>query len=215
MKGAESAGGGGVGRAGRRQGRDSKGQWMARNTKNQARMVAHLGARAEIQDDDHSEIFRQFVHNSMAFATRMQAIRKAFGRAIGLSGTQYTILTAILRRERKGGVGLNYIAERLHFTPAFATIEVNKLAAAGLVTKKENPDDRRRVLLSLTPQARELLRSLKPVQDPANGILFEGLSPDDFETMRDKMLQLVNNTTRALQLIEFLSGVPQIAVGDD
>jgi DNA-binding MarR family transcriptional regulator len=157
-------------------------------------------------DDEHNEKFRQFVHDTMAFATRMQTIRKALGKTIGLSGTQYTILISIARRARKGGVGINYVSERLHFTPAFATIEVNKLVVAGLILKKENPEDRRRVLLSITPKARELLRSLTTVQGPANSLLFEGLSSADFDLMRQKMLRLVSNTSRALQLIGFLSG---------
>lgn len=185
---------------------------MKRNTKDKVRL---LGAQLPAQDDEGREIFRQFIHNTTAFATRMQAIRKALGRAIGLSPTQYTILVAISRRERKGGVGLNYIAERLHFTAAFATIEVNKLVAAGLVTKRENPEDRRRVLLAVTPKGRDLLRSLKAIQEPANDILAEGLSHEDLDLMRQKMLQLVNNTSRALQLIEFLTGDAPAAVGDD
>src|SRR5262245_20972892 len=69
-----------------------------------------------IQDNLGRETFRQFIHHATAFGTRMQAIRKALGRAIGLSATQFTILVAIARRERKGGIGLNDIAERLHFT---------------------------------------------------------------------------------------------------
>jgi MarR family transcriptional regulator, organic hydroperoxide resistance regulator len=183
-----------------------------RNTQDRIRL---LGAEAAGQDDESREIFRQFIHNTTAFGTRMQAIRKALGRAIGLTATQYTILVAIARRERKGGVGLNAIAERLHFTPAFATIEVNKLVAAGLVTKRENPEDRRRVLLAITPKARDLLRSLRTIQEPANAILAEGLSPEDVDVLRGKMLQLVNNTSRALQLIEFLTGDAPAAVGDD
>jgi DNA-binding MarR family transcriptional regulator len=185
---------------------------MKRNTKDRVRL---LGAQPQPQDEEHREVFRQFIHHTTAFATRMQAMRKALGRAVGLSATQYTILVAIARREPKGGVGLNAIAERLHFTPAFATIEVNKLVAAGLVVKRENPTDRRRVLLSITPKARELLRSLRTIHEPANSILAEGLSPDDFDLMRQKMLQLVNNTSRALQLIEFLTGDAPAAVGDD
>lgn len=185
---------------------------MKRNTKDKVRL---LGSQLQGQDEDRQEVFRQFIHNSTAFATRMQAIRKALGRAIGLSPTQYTILVAIARRENRGGAGLNYIAERLHFTPAFATVEVNKLVAAGLVTKRENPEDRRRVLLAVTPKGRELLRSLTAVQEPANSILAEGLSAGDIDLMRQKMLQLFNNSSRALQLIEFLTGDAPVAVGDD
>jgi DNA-binding MarR family transcriptional regulator len=180
---------------------------MKRTTHERSRLLAHLaGSRIPRHDDEYDEIFRQFVHHTMAFATRMQDIRKALGRTIGLSGTRYTILISIARRGRKGGVGLSDIADRLHFTPAFLTIEANKLAADGLIAKRENPDDRRRVLLSITPKARELLRSVRTVQEPANSLLFGDLSSDDFDLMRRKMLELVDNSERALGLIELLSG---------
>lgn len=180
---------------------------MKRSANERVRLLAHLAnSRGQSVDDEHDEITRQFVHHAMAFAARMQDIRKALGRTIGLSGTQYTILISIARRERKGGVGLRDIAERLHFTPAFLTIEVNKLAAAGLIAKKENPDDRRRVLLTISPKARELLRSIRAIQQPANSVLFEDVTTDDFDMMRRKMLGLVNNSERALQLIGLLAG---------
>jgi DNA-binding MarR family transcriptional regulator len=188
---------------------------MKQNTNEKIRFLSRRAGSLSPALDEHEDLFRQFVHATMAFASRMQVIRKALGSAIGLSGTQYTILISIARRERKGGVGLTYISERLHFTPAFATIEINKLVAAGLVNKKENPDDRRRVLLSITPRARQLLRSLKSLQGPANNLLFEGLTPGDLDSLRDKMEQLANNANRALQFIEFLANDSRTSARDE
>ena len=155
-----------------------------------------------IRGSDHA--FRQFVHDTLAFATRIQAIRNALGGVIGLSGTQYTILIAVAREQHKKGVGINHIADQLHFSPAFVTIEVNKLVAARLVSKAENPDDRRRVLLTITAKAEELLRNLTVVQRPVNDMLFESLSAEDFERLRRKMTSLVDHADRAIQLLEFL-----------
>jgi len=153
----------------------------------------------------NDQAFRQFVHDTLAFASRVQAIRNALGSVIGLSGTQYTILIAIAREQQKRNIGINHIAENLHFSPAFVTIEVNKLVAAKLVTKKENPADRRRVLLTTTSKAMELLRSLTSVQRPVNDMLFESLSADDFECMRNKTPHLVDSADRALHLFDFMS----------
>jgi MarR family transcriptional regulator, organic hydroperoxide resistance regulator len=155
-----------------------------------------------IRGSDHA--FRQFVHDTLAFATRIQAIRNALGGVIGLSGTQYTILIAVAREQHKKGVGINHIADQLHFSPAFVTIEVNKLVAARLVSKAENPDDRRRVLLTITSKAEDLLRNLTVVQRPVNDMLFESLSAEDFDRMRRKMTNLVDHADRAIQLLEFL-----------
>jgi DNA-binding MarR family transcriptional regulator len=162
-------------------------------------------SRPQLLVRGNDEAFRQFVHDALAFASRIQAIRNALGSVIGLSGTQYTILIAIAREPREKNIGINHIAENLHFSPAFVTIEVNKLVAAKLVTKKENPADRRRVLLSTTPKALELLRSLTAVQRPVNDMLFECLSAEDFEWLRHKTPHLVDSADRALRLFDFMS----------
>jgi MarR family transcriptional regulator, organic hydroperoxide resistance regulator len=156
-----------------------------------------------IRGSDHA--FRQFVHDTLAFAARIQSIRNALGGVIGLSGTQYTILIAIAREQPKTGIGINHVAEQLHFSPAFVTIEVNKLVAAKLITKKENPKDRRRVLLAVTPKAEETLRNLTVVQRPVNDTLFDSLDSDDFARLRARMPDLVDSADRALELCNFMS----------
>jgi len=160
-------------------------------------------AQLLLRGDDHA--FRQFVHDTLAFSARIQAIRNALGGVIGLSGPQYTILIAIARDQDKKLIGINYIAERLHYSPAFVTIEVGKLVAARLITKKAHPKDKRRVLLSITAKARDLLQQLTIVQRPVNDMLFESLTMDDFERLRHKMPALVDSADRALELLSFLS----------
>jgi DNA-binding MarR family transcriptional regulator len=148
--------------------------------------------------------FRQFVHDALAFSGRIQAIRNALGSVIGLSGTQYTILIAIARGRHGQGVGINHVAELLHFSPAFVTIEVNKLVSAKLITKKTHPGDRRRVVLTTTSKAEELLRSLTIVQRPVNDMLFERLTAEDFDRLRQQMPELVDSAGRALRLFDLL-----------
>ncbi len=162
-------------------------------------------SRPQLLIGGNDQAFRQFVHDTLAFATRIQAIRNALANVIGLSGTQYTILIAVDRDQHKKGVGINHIAEQLHFSPAFVTIEVNKLVTANLVIKKENPEDRRRVLLTTSPKAEKLLKNLTVVQRPVNDMLFEGLTSEDFGRLRVKMHGLVTSADRALQLFAFLS----------
>ena len=69
--------------------------------------------------------------------SKTRSMRSQLGQVIGLSGTQYTVLIAIahLRREDEK-VGVNLVADHLHFSGAFITIEINKLVAAGLVEKE-------------------------------------------------------------------------------
>src|SRR5258708_39862644 len=89
---------------------------------------------------------------------RLQEVRSKLGQVIGRSVTQYTVLIAIAHlRATDEKVGVNLVADHLHFSGAFITIEINKLVAAGLVEKETDAEDRRRVVLAITPKARALL----------------------------------------------------------
>lgn len=153
----------------------------------------------------NDELFRHFVHDTLAFAQRIQEIRNRFGAEIGLTGTQYTMLIAIAKDEKAGEVGINQIAEGTHFSPPFVTIEVNRLVELRLVAKSVNPNDRRRVRLSVTTKGREYLDRLKSVQGPVNDELFSSLSREDFMFLRAKVAELVNTADRALKLMSFLT----------
>jgi DNA-binding MarR family transcriptional regulator len=163
-------------------------------------------SKPELLVDGADREFRQLVHDTLAFAARIQEIRARLGRCIGLSGTQYTVLISIAHLERReGGVGVNLIADHLHLSGAFVTIEVNKLVAGGLVRKRTNPGDRRRVLLNTTPKAISLLNKLATVQRPVNDTLFDCLTVEDFKRLRGIVAGLVDCGDRALGLIDYLA----------
>jgi DNA-binding MarR family transcriptional regulator len=171
-----------------------------------APLKAELTAsRPELLVNNSDQDFRQLVHDTLAFAARVQKIRARFGRIIGLSGSQYTTLIAIAHLEcREGGVGINRVAEHLHLSGAFVTIEVNRLVKGGLVTKRTNPGDRRRVMLTIAPAGRRLLNKLAAVQRPVNDALFDSLSSDDFKILRALVASLIDSGDRALRLMDDL-----------
>jgi DNA-binding MarR family transcriptional regulator len=162
-------------------------------------------SRPELLAGGSDSEFRDLVHDLLAFSSIIHDVRNRLGQAIGLSGTQYSILMAIARlSDQSPELGINQLAEQLHWSGAFVTIEVNKLVAAGLVAKKSNPVDRRRVLLSITPAARRKLVQLQPIQVPSNDSLFEPLSAEDFQMLRQVMSKLTVSGERTLSLIAFL-----------
>ena len=163
-------------------------------------------SRLELLVGGSDDAFRQFVHDTLAFAARLQQIRNQLGQVVGLSGTQYTVLIAIAHlsgTEEK--VGVNLVADHLHFSGAFITIEINKLVAAGLVEKETDAEDRRRVVLTITAKARALLNELAPVQRPANDVLFSCLSARDFEKLRKIMSDMVQTADEAIRLLDYTS----------
>src|SRR5689334_20051514 len=96
--------------------------------------------------------FRGLVHDLMAFAHHIEACRDGFGAIAGLTGVQYEIFMAVKRfqpgtgADAAAGINVGQVAERLHRSGAFITLEVNKLVAKGLLAKEGDPTDGRRVV---------------------------------------------------------------------
>lgn len=157
-------------------------------------------------DDDHSDrSFRQFIHNMFAFSSKLEAIRSEFGKLIDLTGIEYTCLIATAYLQQTGTVHVNSLAEHLHLSGAFITLQTNKLAKKGYLIKRKDPDDARRVQLEVTELGGEALESLVPVQRQVNDVLFTGLDHDQFLAMATTFNRLVGNGDRASSLASYLT----------
>jgi DNA-binding MarR family transcriptional regulator len=161
-------------------------------------------SRAELLVDGSDAQFRQMVHRLLAFSARLEAIRHGFGSMTGLTGIQYTLLITVAHLQGRHGVGVKEIAEHLALSGAFVTIEIGKLAAAGLIEKRTNPDDRRRVLLTVTDTARASLAELAPMQRAINDRLFAALDHATFARMTELAGHMVDDADQALALTERL-----------
>ncbi len=176
---------------------------MAAKNKARQEKIEPTVSRPQLMVDGSDRAFRQFVHDMLAFSARLQAIRGQLGGLIDLSGTQYTVLIAIAHLSGiDEKVGVNQVAEHLHFSGAFITIEINKLVASGLVEKKIDAEDRRRVVLAITPKARALLNELAPMQRPVNDMLFRGMTTTDFARFRKLMTGMVEAADDAIRLFD-------------
>ena len=156
-------------------------------------------------DGDDAE-FRSFIHDFLAFSQMLTDIRGGFGEFLGITGIQYTILISVSHLQGRDGIGVNAIAEHLHVSGAFITTEVAKLVRAGLVSKRVNTKDKRRVLLRVTADGRKMLNKLVTVQVPVNDALFDALSADEFGPLRSMMARLVPCAARSLSLLAYLTG---------
>src|SRR5438445_8203041 len=145
--------------------------------------------------------FRGLIHDLIAYGHRLDACRDAFAAVVGISGVQYEILMLVSRAD---GLSIGEVAERLHRSGAFITIEANKLAAAGILEKDSDPADGRRVLLRKTKKSRQLLERLAPFQVRVNDVLFERLDARRFRQLRALARDLVASGDRAVAMLGFL-----------
>ena len=66
---------------------------------------------------------------------------------------QMRVLTIV---SRQGPLNLNAVAQSLGVHPSNATRTCNRLVEAGLLDRRDNPEDRRNVVLTLTPEGHAL-----------------------------------------------------------
>lgn len=158
-------------------------------------------SRPALLVDGSDELFRQVVHDALGFAVRLQEIRNKLGEVIGLSGPAYSILIAIEHLGKDAEVGVSRVSDHLHLSGAFVTIEVGKLAKAGLVDKRAHPEDGRRVLLTVTKKGHTLLDALITTQQPVNDTIFASLSAEQFAAFAEIIASLVGGTEEALALL--------------
>ncbi len=150
--------------------------------------------------------FRQFVHRLLAFSTRLETIRAGFGAHVGLSGIQYSALISIAHLGRDQPVGVKEIADHLSLSGSFATLVVGQLVGRDLVYKETNPDDRRRVRLTVTEAGTTLLSRLAPVQQQVNDMLFTPLDTARFAQLNEAFAELVRSADAAVNLTTYLTG---------
>jgi DNA-binding MarR family transcriptional regulator len=150
--------------------------------------------------------FREVIWDLLVVANRLQKYPEAFGRQLGLSGAQYAVLIATAHIQGARGTGIRHLADHMHLPAPHVTTTVGRLVAAGLLAKRRNPDDGRRVLVSLTPEGEAALGRLAPFQQQVNDAIFDGLSREAFEALARLVELFVGNTSRALETVAKLQG---------
>lgn len=109
----------------------------------------------KITSDDYERLadfrfaLRTFLHFSETAA-----------RHAGLTPQQHQALLAIKGAEKRGAMHIGALSERLLLKHHSAVELVKRLELAGLVTRQADPDDGRKVVLTLTSQAQGMLALL-------------------------------------------------------
>ena len=109
-------------------------------------------------------------------------------RPLGVTVARYEVLM-LLWFSRRGSLPMKVIGSRLQVHPTSVTNAVDRLEDAGLVTRSTHPEDRRAMLVALTPTGRELAeRATKAL----NAEVFEqpDLGPSDVRSLVDVLTRL-------------------------
>jgi MarR family transcriptional regulator, organic hydroperoxide resistance regulator len=161
-------------------------------------------SRPELLPGGTDREFRRLVHGLFGFLSLHETIRSGHARAIGLAGIEYTVLISIGHLALEGEVNVRSVAAHLYLTGAFITNVCNRLQALGLIDKRVDTKDRRRVSLSVTNEGRQRLAALAPMQRQVNDAEFGSLTRDEFQFLAGMIDRLVESGERAVALQKYL-----------
>lgn len=142
--------------------------------------------------------FRETIYAYLQGAGRLSACRDAFGRALGLTGSQFAVLIGIAYRQGLSGVTVRDLSKHIALAPTHVTTEIGRLIDGGLVIKRPNECDRRSVLVSLSKAGEKAIIDVSPFVRTVNDVLFSGISPRDLAILGRVARKLVINSEYAM-----------------
>ena len=142
--------------------------------------------------------FREAIYAAVEALGRLLACRHAFGRALGLTASQFAVLMGVALRQGAAGVSIRDLACHVALAPTHVTTEVGRLIRRGYLAKRPSRTDRRSVLVSLTARGERAIVGIAPLVRGTNDILFQGVAPKDLAIVSRIMRRITANSMLAL-----------------
>jgi DNA-binding MarR family transcriptional regulator len=114
-------------------------------------------------------------------------------RARGFSMQQFFML---MQLHQRGKCGITDLSERMEISNAAASQQVEKLFQLGLITRAEDPNDRRAKQITLSAKGCELIEAGINERYRWMENLAENLTPDEYETVTAALAMLTQAASR-------------------
>lgn len=142
--------------------------------------------------------FRETLYLMALAFSRLYTCREAFGRALGLTASQFIVLIGTAYRQGRQGVTIRSLADHTQLAATHVTTEVGRLIGKGLLSKQANASDRRSVLVRLTPKGEDAIRAVNPLLRRINDLLFQDVSREEFAVISRFLEKFALNSEYAL-----------------
>lgn len=133
--------------------------------------------------------------NSIGYLTRIAF--RSFSRALesrtaqyGVSSGQWRFLRVLWRED---GLTQRELSRRVGMREPTTVIALKSLERSGFVVRTKNLEDRRKVHVFLTPEAKRLEATLLPAVAEVNDVALAGLSDSEVEILRKALTQVGRN----------------------
>ena len=146
----------------------------------------------------HDRTFQKLVFDFFTISARIEQVRVHFASRMGISGPQYSVLRAVAALQDSDGVSIGVVAEHLHVTSTFITVQSGVLAQRGLLKKREDLTDRRISRLSLTLNGERLVDAIVNEVRSINNVFFGVLRRKEFDALSAIMKKLVGSSRAAI-----------------
>ncbi|HWV51345.1 MarR family transcriptional regulator [Pseudorhodoplanes sp.] len=98
----------------------------------------------------------------------------------------------------QNGMTLGELSQRMMVSNGNVTGLVERLVSLNLVERKPAPNDRRAMIVTLTPEGRRTFRSLARTHENWIADIFSGLEPDEIETLMKLLAKTKTSARKAI-----------------
>lgn len=174
----------------------------ARRTKSPSRKsnfkVPKTISRKDFFKNDSDDWFRDALYRMVQALSRLIVCREAFGRKLGLTGSQFTVLMGVAYRQKDAGISIGALSNYIGLAATHVTTEVGRLTRKNLLVKRPNESDRRSVLISLSPKGEAAVKKVTAMVRQTNDVLLKDIDRKKFETMAEFTNALLANSDIAI-----------------
>ena len=153
--------------------------------------------RAPLLIDGTDRRFRRFIDNFVRLSARLQTLRAALAKGMGMTPPQYNILMILARVEAPEGETMSSIAKRLDVSLSFVVSETRILKRLGLIELRRNPEDGRSVLATVTRAGHARLARAAPKIQRVNDLLFSKLTRLELIAMDRTIMRILKGSEAA------------------
>lgn len=118
-------------------------------------------------------------------------------RENGLTMAQFTVMEALYN---KGEMTVKQIVSRILSSNGNMTVVIRNLEAAGLVLRRENPEDARSFLISLTPKGHSVMDFVFPRHMQNFDEAFKNLTDQEKNTIISLLKKLETNSKKSKRM---------------
>lgn len=145
--------------------------------------------------------FRDALYRLVQMLSRLIVCREAFGRKLGLTGSQFTVLIGVAYRQGDAGITIAALSNYIGLAATHVTTEVGRLIRKGLLVKRPNESDGRSVLISLSPKGEAAVKEVSTMVRNINDLLFKNIDRKQFDVMNEFTNVLLTNSEYAIDQI--------------